>query len=65
MKGSGDLFKKHNDLIEKTLKISKIKDLQKTLKTMPADFVPNYPKIQTSMHSEGDVFDFFRGRSNS
>jgi hypothetical protein len=32
---------------------------------MPEDFVPQYPKLDTVVVTEGDVFDFFRARSSS
>lgn len=32
---------------------------------MPLDFVPQYPKLDTVVVTEGDVFDFFRARSSS
>ena len=61
----GDLFKKYNDLMEKTVKMSEVKQLKQTLQTMPEDFVPQYPKLDTVVVTEGDVFDFFRARSSS
>ena len=61
----GDLFKKYNDLMEKTTKITEVHQLKQTLQTMPLDFVPQYPKLDTVVVTEGDVFDFFRARSSS
>ena len=61
MKLSGDLFKKYNNLLDKALKISEVKDLKKTLQIMPADYVPQYPKQEaTTNASESDLYDFFR-----
>ena len=32
---------------------------------MPLDFVPQYPKLDTVVVTEGDMLDFFRARSSS
>jgi hypothetical protein len=45
-KASGDLLKKYNDVFDKALKITSIKEIKYTLQTMPEDFVPQYPKVQ-------------------